>query len=192
MSNNNIGCFGFLCIAIFIAFLWNAIIYIGIPLAMAGGGICYYMLKNEDEDIRLWGLIVGATAGLLGLVSIAANIYSDDGPFKSESEEVATDDTKNIIPEKYQGKWSANGNCDNYYSVIEIDDDSIDFPESISFHAESVSSGNNGSIIINGTTIMVANSLKDSGYQEERVKLSISNGGQSLSIKGTSHSRCEN
>jgi len=194
MNNSNIGCFGLIAIVFVFALAWQIILYIGLPLAMAGGGICYYMLKSENEDLHIWGWIVGGVSLLIGLASIVGNIYSN-GPLNSSDEEAASsvDESENLIPVKYRGRWTTgNVNCDNYYSVITIDGDDLDFPDEIMFAAKTVMSESENSIDLAGITISVGESFKDSEWQDDSIKLSISNDGQTLTFNGSPMRRCAN
>lgn len=94
-----IGCFGTFVLALAVYFLWIATLYVGIPLAVAGGVAAYQISKKAREDDALdrksrnrrldsaFALYGGSF--ILFCASLAGNIFSDEGPFKQSSVESA-------------------------------------------------------------------------------------------------------
>lgn len=194
MSNGNIGCFGFLCLLVFIAFVWKAILYIGLPLALVGGGIAYYLIKGENEGFRNYGWIVAGASLLLGLASIAGNLSSEDGFFNFDQADQPSAGS-DIIPQRFQGRWTSGGchSFNNRHEVIRIDGDEVDFPSG-SFSPEAVLSETDSSIRFEGTSIAISSSSWDAAYMEEEMILYLSGEGNRLAIneRTSSFRRCGN
>lgn len=107
MRNSKLGCFGFLALAMAVYFLWIAILYVGIPLAIIGGAASVYLFKQNPNDeegvdfdadgLRVFATVLAGGSLVLGLVSLAGNIYSDDGPFgqRETSPAAAAEETAN-------------------------------------------------------------------------------------------------
>jgi TonB family protein len=199
VSNNKIGCFGFLVICAAIGIAWQAVLYIGIPLAIIGLIAAFMIHKRYSVDetvngdnMRLMSWVVGTAAVVLGLASIAGNIYTEDGVFsKNSDEEKATSSVgNNIIPTLYQGKWASDGDCDDPNSTVRIDNDDIDFLGGGSFVADTAAPQGARSVVLTGDTIVVADSLANSGYQKDTVKLEVSEDGRTIWIKGSPFRRC--
>ena len=114
-NTSRIGCFGFLALAFIVYFLWMAVLYVGFPLALVGGGIAVHLFNRYRDDdsedgsnMRLLSVAVGIGSLVLGLISLAGNLYSDDGPLASmratssatSTSEVST--TPTSIPERHE------------------------------------------------------------------------------------------
>lgn len=203
--NQKIGCFGFLCILFFVAILWQAVLYVGIPIAIVGGIVAAYLFDraNSDEEegnaTRGLALLVATGSAVLFIVSAAGNIFTEDGPFaQSEAEKTAepekavskpAKDVSEIIPPAYRGRWAFEGDCEDYYSDIEVDADTIGFPQ-MDFSAERVIAQSGRSIKLGGTNIIGGDSWKDMGYQKDTAQLEISQDGRTLWINGSASTRC--
>lgn len=87
-NSQRLGCFGFLALIFLIAVVWQAILYIGIPIAIVGGLVAAYLFKVGKEDAandhsrRNAAILVAGGSGVLFLASLAGNIFTDDGPFR--------------------------------------------------------------------------------------------------------------
>lgn len=193
MNNNSIGCGGLICVLVLIAVVWKAILYIGLPLAFAGGGIAYYLIKGEDEARRNYGWIVAGASLLLGLASIAGNLTSDDGLLSAEQSDEPSNDG-DVIPKRFQGTWTSGGchSFDNRYEIIRIDGSDIRFGSGGTYSVNAVLSESSGSITFEGTSIAVSSSSWEAAYMEERATLYLSDGGNRLAIndRASSFRRC--
>lgn len=90
-NTQQIGCFGFLALCLAVYFLWMAILYAGIPIAVIGGIAAIWMFKSHpsddahDSDWRFAAAALGGGSAVLLCVSLAGNIFSTDGPFSKAS-----------------------------------------------------------------------------------------------------------
>jgi len=85
-NSSRLGCFGVLALCVAVYFLWIAVLYVGIPLALVGGALSYYLFKEhpEDcgyEDIRMGAAILAGGSFVIGVMSLVGNILTDQGPF---------------------------------------------------------------------------------------------------------------
>lgn len=96
MRNSNVGCFGLLALLIVIAFVWQAILYVGMPIGLIGGLVAYFAYRKAiateegNTDYKLGLLIFGAASMLLFIASAAGNYFTNDGPFSRENSEAVT------------------------------------------------------------------------------------------------------
>ena len=125
-------------------------------------------------------------------VAIMAISYcTDKQPEKSVAKPTkpASTDPK-IIPTSYQGRWASDGDCHDIYSTVKIDSDDIKF-ESLSFVADKIISRNNRAITVKGTNIIVADSWGESGYQDDSVRLNVSENGDTLWMNDSPFQKCQ-
>lgn len=89
LGTGQLGCFWLIAILAAAYFLWVAILYVGIPLALIGGGFAIHIFRKADEQrhakhrasAREDGYLVLAGAVVLFAISLAGNIFTQDGPF---------------------------------------------------------------------------------------------------------------
>jgi hypothetical protein len=103
-NGQKLGCFGFIALLFLIAVVWQAILYVGIPIALAGGLAAAYLFKiakddeANDHSRRNAALLIAGGSTVLFLVSLAGNIFSDDGPFgRPERREAASPEGDEFI-----------------------------------------------------------------------------------------------
>lgn len=210
-NGSKLGCFGFLALCLAVYFLWLAVLYVGIPLAILGGAVSARMFsryRDDDtrhgEDMRFVAASLAGGAVVLGLISAAGNIFSDDGPFGRSQQRAFAASTASkegrggsqIIPQAFRGRWAASGDCGNVHSSVRIDNDSISFEgrgeggSGLSFSAYEMTARDARSITLRGTNIIVAETWADSGYQADAVRLSVSENGSTLWMDGSAFRRC--
>jgi ABC-type glucose/galactose transport system permease subunit len=73
-----------------VAITWILILYIGIPIAILGSFVSYYLYKNHkngddvfenEKEFPIAAVIVAVASILIGIGSILGNIYDDDAPY---------------------------------------------------------------------------------------------------------------
>jgi hypothetical protein len=84
-----------LAATVVIGLLWLALLYLGIPLGVIGGGVAVYLFKTNPDDPdhytsdraysrakreRRNAVFFGALSAVLALASLAGNYFSEDGP----------------------------------------------------------------------------------------------------------------
>ncbi len=89
MQQGRLGCFGLIGVAIALALLWKLTLYIGVPLAIAGGvtaNILYRKASEEEDYERVaeqqkLALTVALSSAFLLIAAILGNVFTNDGPF---------------------------------------------------------------------------------------------------------------
>lgn len=99
-----LGFIGLIALVVGAYYLWVAILYVGIPLAILGGGVTIYLLRkypdfvsmrHKDAGMREGAIVLAIGSVLLGSVSLVGNIFTQQGPFsKANSVTAASLDTQ--------------------------------------------------------------------------------------------------
>ncbi|AMU94206.1 hypothetical protein AOA14_06250 [Sphingopyxis terrae subsp. terrae NBRC 15098] len=95
-DNSNLGCIGFILLAIGIYALWVAVLWIGLPLAAVGAYFAYTEFKKAGDPERKQtihrnnALALAGGSAILASVAIWGNIATDKGPFSRSAEEPAS------------------------------------------------------------------------------------------------------
>lgn len=204
-NTQQIGCFGFLTICVAIYFLWVAILYAGIPVALIGGLAAYGIFRSHRHhddgaatDMRYLAAVIGGGAAVLLVTSLLGNIFTEHSPLKrllgmqpSNIVSGAGASSAEVIPAIYRGRWAANRDCGNDFSSVNIDEDSIDFVgDRNSFSAHRATSQTPRSITLVGNTIIVADTWADSGYQADTVQMKVVEEGEQIELGGRPFLRC--
>jgi hypothetical protein len=87
MRNSNIGCLSIIALVVVIGFVWQAVLYIGMPVGLICGLGAFFAYRkasadgqgNTDYKFKLF--IGGAASIALFVASAAGNFFSDDGLF---------------------------------------------------------------------------------------------------------------
>jgi hypothetical protein len=125
---SKMSCGAIIALAVVIGFLWIAILYAGVPLAIVGCGVGYYIYNQNSgiETKKARGNVknsywVMGCAAILGVASLAGNVLTDQGPFGQLRFARAHLDHSEIKVTSYDalcgGGDNFNKNCDGKFII---------------------------------------------------------------------------
>lgn len=100
MRNSNFGCIGLIALLIVIGLVWNAILYVGMPVGLIGGLgalVAYRKATSEGQgntDYKFKLFILGAASIVLFIASAAGNFFTADGPLSRKTSTAVAESDK--------------------------------------------------------------------------------------------------